>query len=45
MIHKLADVQSVNIPDSTRVWQFVVVLEKAIIGENCNKMTRPKRSN
>lgn len=36
MIHKLADVQSQNIPESTRIWQFVVVLPGAVIGENCN---------
>jgi len=36
MIHKLADVQSSNIPESTRIWQFVVVLPEAVIGENCN---------
>ncbi len=36
MIHKLADVQSSNIPESTRVWQFVVVLPGAVLGENCN---------
>ena len=36
MIHKLADVQSSNIPESTRIWQFVVVLPGAVIGENCN---------
>lgn len=36
MIHKLADVQSSNIPESTRIWQFVVVLPSAVIGENCN---------
>jgi acetyltransferase-like isoleucine patch superfamily enzyme len=36
MIHKLADVQSHNIPDSTRIWQYVVILKDAIIGENCN---------
>ena len=36
MIHKLADVQSSNIPESTRIWQFVVVLPAAVIGENCN---------
>ena len=35
MIHKLADCQA-SIPDSTRVWQFCVVLPKAKIGENCN---------
>lgn len=36
MIHKLADVQSSNIPESTRIWQFVVILPGAVIGENCN---------
>jgi len=35
MIHKLADVQA-TIPQSSRVWQYVVVLENAQIGENCN---------
>jgi UDP-2-acetamido-3-amino-2,3-dideoxy-glucuronate N-acetyltransferase len=36
MIHKLADVHTSNIPDNTRVWQFVVILAGAEIGENCN---------
>jgi acetyltransferase-like isoleucine patch superfamily enzyme len=36
MIHKLSDCQSNSIPDSTNIWQFVTVLPKAIIGENCN---------
>jgi UDP-2-acetamido-3-amino-2,3-dideoxy-glucuronate N-acetyltransferase len=35
MIHPHADVQAF-IPESTRVWQFVVILGKALIGENCN---------
>lgn len=35
-IHPLSDVQSKNIGDNTRIWQFCVVLEKAIIGQNCN---------
>lgn len=35
-IHKLADVQSEKIGNGTNVWQFVVILPKAIIGENCN---------
>lgn len=35
MIHKLADCQA-SIPDSTRVWQFCVVMSGAKIGENCN---------
>lgn len=36
MIHPLADVQCSYIPDNTRIWQFVVVLKGATIGENCN---------
>lgn len=35
-IHKLSDVQSSNIGDGTRIWQFSVVLEGAQIGRNCN---------
>jgi len=36
MIHKLADCLNPNIPESTNVWQFVVVLPNSVIGENCN---------
>lgn len=36
MIHPLSDVQAKNIPESTRVWQYVVILRDAVIGENCN---------
>ncbi|WP_226505268.1 MULTISPECIES: acyltransferase [Pseudomonas] len=36
MIHKLADVASASIGAGTRVWQFAVILEGAVIGENCN---------
>jgi len=36
MIHSLADVQSSKIGKNTRIWQFCVVLEGAVIGENCN---------
>jgi acetyltransferase-like isoleucine patch superfamily enzyme len=36
MIHKLADCQNSNIPSSTNIWQFVVVLPNAILGANCN---------
>lgn len=36
MIHKLAEVQSINIGDGTFIWQFCVVLENAVIGKNCN---------
>lgn len=35
-IHPLADVQSTTIGRGTRIWQFVVILEKAVIGEQCN---------
>lgn len=36
MIHKLSDCLNLNIPESTNIWQYVVVLPKAVIGENCN---------
>jgi len=36
MIHKLADVQSLNIGKNTRIWQFCVVLGGAQIGTDCN---------
>ena len=36
MIHHLAEVQSKSIGEHTKVWQFVVVLENAVIGKNCN---------
>jgi len=36
MIHLLSDVHSTNIPESTRVWQYVVILPDAVIGTNCN---------
>ena len=36
MIHSLADVHSKRIGKDTRVWQYVVILEKAVIGEGCN---------
>ena len=35
-IHPSADVQSKNIGDGTRVWQYVVILPGARIGKNCN---------
>jgi UDP-2-acetamido-3-amino-2,3-dideoxy-glucuronate N-acetyltransferase len=35
-IHSLADVQSKNIGENTRIWQFCVVFEGARIGANCN---------
>lgn len=35
-IHSLADVQSTSIGDDTKIWQFCVVLPKAVIGAGCN---------
>jgi UDP-2-acetamido-3-amino-2,3-dideoxy-glucuronate N-acetyltransferase len=36
MIHALADVQTADIGEDTRVWQFVVILAGAHIGAQCN---------
>lgn len=36
MIHSLADCLSKHIGKNTNVWQYVVILSKAIIGDNCN---------
>jgi len=36
LIHPLADVQSPEIGDQTRIWQFCVVLPGARIGSGCN---------
>lgn len=36
MIHPLADCQCKNIPESTRVWQFCVIMPNAKIGEYTN---------
>ncbi len=36
LCHKLADVQTTNIGDKTTIWQFVVILPGAVIGNNCN---------
>lgn len=35
MIHPLSDCQAI-VPESTKIWQFCVVLPNAKIGENCN---------
>lgn len=35
-IHPLSDVQSTNIGEGTRIWQYCVVLSGAKIGKNCN---------
>lgn len=34
--HNLSDVQSDKIGEETTIWQFVIVLKNAIIGNNCN---------
>lgn len=36
MIHPLSDVQSKQIGANTTIWQFVVVLARAVIGRDCN---------
>lgn len=36
IIHKSSDVQSNLIGNGTIIWQFCVVLPRAVIGENCN---------
>lgn len=36
LIHELSDVKSQNIGQGTRVWQFTVILNGAVIGEDCN---------
>jgi UDP-2-acetamido-3-amino-2,3-dideoxy-glucuronate N-acetyltransferase len=35
-IHKLSDVQSKKIGEGTTIWQYCIVLSKAVIGKNCN---------
>ena len=35
-IHSLADVAKCEIGEGTNIWQFVVILENATIGKNCN---------
>jgi len=35
-IHPLSDVMSTKIGQKTKVWQYSVILPKAVIGENCN---------
>lgn len=35
-IHPLADVATTQVGAGTRIWQFVVVLRGAVIGDDCN---------
>lgn len=36
IIHSLSDVASCDIGEGTSIWQFVVILNNAKIGKNCN---------
>ncbi len=36
MLHPNSDIQSNNIGEGTNIWQYCVILEGAIIGQNCN---------
>ncbi len=36
LIHPLADCQSKNIGEGSKIWQFSIVLPGAVIGRNCN---------
>ena len=35
-IHALADCQSHQIGEETRIWQFTIIMKGAVIGRNCN---------
>ena len=35
-IHPLSDVQTKHIGNNTSIWQYAVILAKAVIGDNCN---------
>jgi acetyltransferase-like isoleucine patch superfamily enzyme len=35
-IHPFSDVQSVSIGNNTRIWQYVIIMPLAIIGDDCN---------
>jgi UDP-2-acetamido-3-amino-2,3-dideoxy-glucuronate N-acetyltransferase len=36
MIHSNSEVHTSNIGEGTKIWQYVIILKDAIIGENCN---------
>jgi len=36
IIHQTAEVQTKNIGENTKVWQYTIVLREAVIGNNCN---------
>jgi UDP-2-acetamido-3-amino-2,3-dideoxy-glucuronate N-acetyltransferase len=35
-VHELSDVHSIRIGSGTKIWQYVVILKNAVIGEDCN---------
>ena len=35
-IHNLSDIKTIKIGKGTTIWQYVVILEGAVIGKNCN---------
>lgn len=35
-IHRLSDVQTTKIGRNSRVWQYVVILPNAVVGDDCN---------
>jgi len=36
IIHPSSEVQTKNIGRNTRIWQYVVILQRAVIGDDCN---------
>lgn len=36
MIHPTSEVQTKKIGEGTKIWQYCVILEKAVIGKSCN---------
>lgn len=36
MIHDTAEVKTKNIGEKTTIWQYVVIMDKAEVGKNCN---------
>ncbi len=36
MIHPLSDCKSKNIGNNSNIWQFCVVFQDAVVGDNCN---------
>jgi acetyltransferase-like isoleucine patch superfamily enzyme len=36
LLHPTAEIQTSQIGDGTRVWQFCVILKNAVIGKDCN---------